>query len=87
MCVWVVSSVVSVCEGNVSGQGMLGNAKQHGTDFSLGLQGQHPREWTRGILTSLVYTHAHTHTKKKSQDIERMMGDFMCVAAYVCVCV
>lgn len=57
VCVGIVSSVVRVCEGNASRQGMLGNAKQHGTDFGVGLQGHHPREWTHGILTSLVYTH------------------------------
>lgn len=57
VCVWVVSSVVSVCEGDASRQGMLGNTKQRGTELSLILQGQHPRERTSGVLTSLVYKH------------------------------
>ena len=55
MCWGAVSTIVSVCEGNASWQGMLGNAKQNGTDFSVDLQGHHPREWTSGVLTSLVY--------------------------------
>lgn len=58
---WVVSSEVSVCEGDASRQGMLGNTKQRGTELSLILQGQHPRERTSGV-TSLVYK----HEKKKT---------------------
>lgn len=54
VCGRVVSSIISVSEGNASRQGMLGNAKQHGTHFSVDLQGRHPREWTSGILTCLV---------------------------------
>lgn len=57
VCVGVVSSVVSVCEGDASRQGMLGNTKQRGTELSLILQGQHPRERTSGVLTSLVCKH------------------------------
>lgn len=57
VCGGVVSSVVSVCEGDASRQGMLGNTKQRGTELSLILQGQHPRERTSGVLTSLIYKH------------------------------
>lgn len=66
MSVWIVSSIVIVSEGNASRQGMLGNTKQYGTDFSLNLQGHHPGEWTSGILASLVYTQTNTHKEMVS---------------------
>lgn len=61
VCVRVISSVVGVCKGNACRQGMLGNAKKLGAELGVNLQNQHPREWTGGILTSLVYTYTHIH--------------------------
>ena len=81
VCGRVVSSIISVGEGNASREGMLGNAKHHGTHFSVDLQGHHPRERTSGILARLVYT--HTHTKKRCQNIARMMAEY----SHVAVCV
>lgn len=78
LCVRFVSSIESVCEGDAPRQGMLGNAKRHGADFSLELQGNHPRERTSGILTCLVCARTHTHTQKTD-----VRGTRLCVAAHV----
>lgn len=80
VCVGVVSSVVSVCEGDASRQGMLGNTKQRGTELSLILQGQHPRERTSGVLTTLVYKH---EKKKITYDKEVLVCVCVCVHVYM----
>lgn len=84
--VWIVSSIVIVSEGNASRQGMLGNTKQYGTDFSLNLQGHHPGEWTSGILASLVYTQTNTH-KEMVSGHKTNEWLYVCCCAFVCVSV
>lgn len=75
--VWAVSSIVSVGKGNLSRQGMLGNAEDCETYFSLELQGHHSWERTGGFLTCLDWK----HTTSVRQEEE---GDRVCVWLDVC---
>lgn len=60
-----VSSIVGVGKGNLSRQGVLGNAEDCGTHFSLELQGHHSRERTSVFLASLDWKHI---TRCKSRE-------------------
>lgn len=82
--VWVHSAVVAVGEGDTCGEGMLGNPKHLGTEFSLSLQGQHPWEWTGDVLAGLIYKHKHTDRGQTWVSVCVFMCVSVCVRESLC---